>query len=55
MENQVSMHILPGENFLGITLSDKKSSISIEIDDMDQLEVIKQAITLVMKNIKTGA
>jgi hypothetical protein len=53
MEN-TSMEILPGENFLGITLIDKKKSISIEIEDVDQLKTIKKAVDLVLKNLKTN-
>lgn len=51
MEQEVSMEILPGENFLGITLSDQDRSISVEIEDIDQLNTIREAIDLVLKNM----
>jgi len=52
---KTSMEILPGDDFLGITIKDKTNSLSIEIEDVDQLKTIKKAIDLVLKNIKENS
>lgn len=51
MEENVNLEIVTGDDFLGITLSDSEASISVEIDDIESLKSLKEAINSVIRNL----